>query len=167
MHTSAKLTACALALALSSTAAMAAEATADMKDAEGNPAGTVTMQDSNEGVLFQIELTGLAPGWHGFHVHQTGDCGDGFKAAGDHYAPEGQSHGLLADGGAHAGDLPNVYADGNGEVRAHVTGARLSVDGEMGAMLDSDGSAIIVHENPDSYGADAGAGGRVACGVIE
>ena len=32
--------------------------------------------------------------------------------------------------------------------------------------LTADGSAIIVHEKPDTYGEDAGAGGRVACGVI-
>ena len=34
------------------------------------------------------------------------------------------------------------------------------------SLFDEDGSAIIVHEKPDTYGQDAGAGGRVACGVI-
>ena len=35
------------------------------------------------------------------------------------------------------------------------------------SLFDADGSAFIVHAQPDSYGAEAGAGERVACGVIE
>ena len=34
-------------------------------------------------------------------------------------------------------------------------------------VFDADGSAIIIHAQPDSYGAEPGAGDRVACGVIE
>ena len=40
------------------------------------------------------------------------------------------------------------------------------VDAEM--LMDDDGSAIVVHENPDDHVTQpiGGAGGRVACGVL-
>ena len=34
-------------------------------------------------------------------------------------------------------------------------------------LMDDDGTAVIVHENADTYGEEAGAGDRIACGVIE
>jgi len=43
----------------------------------------------------------------------------------------------------------------------------VSVDGER-ALLDEDGSALVVHAGPDDYASDpAGhAGDRIACGVV-
>ena len=38
--------------------------------------------------------------------------------------------------------------------------------GPAHSVFDADGSAIIIHAKPDSYGEDAGAGDRVACGLI-
>ena len=43
---------------------------------------------------------------------------------------------------------------------------RLSVAEGTAPLMDDDGSALIIHENGDTYQSDAGAGGRVACGVI-
>lgn len=69
--------------------------------------------------------------------------------------------------GSHAGDLPNIHAGSDGTARAdHFTDkVTLAAHGETSAF-DSDASAIIIHAKPDSYGADPGAGDRVACGVI-
>ena len=38
----------------------------------------------------------------------------------------------------------------------------------MPALLDEDGSAVIIHENPDDHMAQpiGGAGGRIGCGII-
>ena len=38
----------------------------------------------------------------------------------------------------------------------------------MPALLDEDGSAVIIHEQPDDHLTQpiGGAGGRIACGVI-
>ncbi|MEX1234720.1 MAG: superoxide dismutase family protein [Roseovarius sp.] len=148
--------------------ALAAEpaAKAMLKTADGADAGTVEIRTAGDGTLFRAELSGLTPGWHGFHVHETGSCEDGFQAAGDHYAPSGNSHGLMAEDGAHAGDLPNIFVHENGEAKAEFYSARLSVTEGDAPVMDEDGSAIVVHAQPDSYASEAGAGDRVACGVI-
>ena len=41
--------------------------------------------------------------------------------------------------------------------------------GAQPALLDEDGSAVIIHENPDDHITQpiGGAGGRVACGVVK
>ncbi|MHA3978497.1 superoxide dismutase family protein [Halovulum sp. GXIMD14794] len=148
-------------------AAQSPGATAQMKDTDGNAVGTVTFMESDQGVLIRAELTGLSEGWHGFHLHETGSCDPDFAAAGDHYNPDGAGHGLLAGADHHAGDLPNIWVTADGMAKADVftSDVTLQVDGDA-TLNDNDGTAVIVHENPDSYGEDAGAGGRIACGVV-
>lgn len=143
-----------------------AGAMAMLKTADGGDAGHVQISQAGGGTLFHAELKGLAPGWHSFHVHEAGSCEDGFEAAGGHYAQEGESHGLMAEDGAHAGDLPNIHVGDDGTAMAEFYSARLSVADGNAPLMDEDGSAIVIHENSDSYQTDAGAGGRVACGVI-
>lgn len=133
---------------------------------DGEDAGHVAISEGPGGTLFRAELSGLAPGWHSFHVHEVGSCEEGFAAAGDHYAPDGNGHGLLADDGAHAGDLPNIHAGPDGTAMAQFYSSRLTVTEGAAPLMDENGSAIVIHENADTYQADAGAGGRVACGVI-
>lgn len=137
-----------------------------MKAADGAELGNVGIFQTQEGLLFHIDVEGIPPGWHGFHVHQTGSCTDDFDAAGGHYNPGDKDHGLTTEGGFHAGDLPNVHADERGRVRADIHAAHLTLEGGDAPLFDEDGSAIIIHENPDSYQDEAGAGGRVACGEI-
>jgi len=40
--------------------------------------------------------------------------------------------------------------------------------GDMPALLDGDGSAVIIHEHPDDHMSQpiGGAGGRIGCGII-
>jgi len=148
-------------------AAQSPGATADMTDADGNAVGTVTFTESDQGVLIRAELEGLPEGWHGFHLHEAGSCSPDFSAAGDHFNPEGAGHGLLAGGDHHAGDLSNIWVHADGSAKADIfsTDVTLAADGAS-SLDDDDGTAVIVHENPDSYGEDAGAGGRIACGVL-
>ena len=145
---------------------MSAKAT--MMSAEGEEIGTVTFDENGNGVLIQATMSGLPPGEHAFHIHQTGSCENDFQAAGDHYAPEGNQHGVLNPEGPHAGDLPNIWVGENGEAAHDVVTTDVTLaQGASNTLFDEDGSAMIVHENPDSYKKDAGAGGRIACGVIE
>lgn len=140
---------------------------AELAGPDGAAMGTVTLTQGPWGVLVQAEVTGLTPGAHGFHVHEIGACIPDFSAAGGHFDPVGLGHGLLHDGGAHAGDLPNIHAAADGTARAdYFTDALTLDDGADHSVFDEDGSAIIVHAGPDSYGEDPGAGDRVACGVI-
>ena len=146
-----------------------ARASAAMTAPDGAPMGSVTFTEGPHGVLVSADLTGLAEGWHGFHVHAVGACAPDFSAAGDHLT-DGEGHGFLYAEGFHAGDMPNIYAHADGTARAEAFNLAITLGSEPGphaAVFDEDGAAIIVHEKPDSHGQDAGAGGRVSCGVIE
>src|SRR5689334_9157258 len=64
------LTAC-----LAAASAEAQTATATLAPTAGNTtAGTVTFTQKGDKVTVNAKLSGLAPGAHGFHVHEKGDC---------------------------------------------------------------------------------------------
>ena len=72
--------------------------------------------------------------------------------------------------GPDAGDLPNLYvaADGTAMAEFFTTSVSLAGAGDLPALLDADGSAVIIHELPDDHRTQpiGGAGGRIACGII-
>ena len=145
-----------------------ATATAMMAGPDGTALGTVNLTQSPHGVIIAAELRGLTPGGHGFHIHAVGSCTPDFTAAGGHFAPRGHGHGYQHEDGVHAGDLPNIFAAADGTVRADVfTSAVTLTAGAVHSLFDEDGSAIIIHEKPDTYGEEPEAGARIACGVIK
>ena len=125
--------------------------------------GVVTFRSMRSGVLVTVALTDLPPGPHGIHIHEKGACTPDFEAAGEHLAPDGHDHGFAQTETPHAGDLPNLYADNDGNAQADFLNWRLTLD----QLLDADGSAIVVHEAADTYMDPGSAGTRIACGVIE
>lgn len=147
-------------------------AQATFKNLEGEDVGTATLVETPSGyVLIQVEVNGLEPGERGFHVHETGECDPAteFKSAGGHLAG-GKEHGVLVEGGPHPGDMPNQVVPANGTLRADVFNERIKLaDSGEGALFDADGSALMVHSQPDDYKSQPSgdAGGRVACAVIE
>jgi Cu-Zn family superoxide dismutase len=152
---------------------LAASVTAEIKTADGKSAGTVSLTGAPTGVLVHVELSGMTPGWHALHFHDKADCSDPkFAGAGAHInmATAKKPHGFLALGGPDYGDLTNIYVGADGTARAEIFTDRVSLDGAGArpALLDSDGSALIVHANPDDYTTQpiGGAGARVACAVI-
>ncbi len=143
------------------------------KSGAGEPRGTGTLTPGPHGVLVRLELTGLTPGWHALHFHSVADCSDpALQKAGAHvqHAEGKAAHGLLNPEGPDAGDLPNVWADGRGEAHAEVFSTAVSTGPDKGRanLLDTDGSALIVHANPDDGVSQpiGGAGGRVACALV-
>lgn len=154
-----------------STSAFAASATARAKlmDAAGKTVGDARLTETEKGVELTIEATGLTPGKHGFHIHQTGTCTPpDFKSAGGHYNPTGKKHGAQNSEGPHHGDLPNLEAaaDGKAKVTFSLKGVTLK-EGEN-ELFDKDGAAIVIHAKPDDLKSDpaGNAGDRVACGVL-
>ena len=144
------------------------EASAMMMSSDGKEIGMVRFSENGNGLLIRADLSGLPAGMHAFHLHETGSCEDGFDAAGKHFNPTGREHGLLNRAGAHAGDLPNIWVAEDGRAVHHVVSKDVTLtEVAPGALFDSDGSAVVIHENPDDYESEAGAGGRIACGVIE
>jgi Cu-Zn family superoxide dismutase len=123
----------------------------------------------------EIHLTakGLKPGSHGVHLHAIGKCEPDFTAAGGHFDP-GPAGNMDPDMNHpfHMGDVPQIVADaaGNGTLDAITTRVTLT-DGPL-TLFDTDGSAIVIHGNPDQgitgeKGSGVSGGPRVACGVIE
>jgi superoxide dismutase, Cu-Zn family len=147
--------------------------TSEIKNANGVVIGSIHVFGSPNGVLLLIEVRGLTPGWHGMHFHETGDCSDSaFKNAGAHvHAASPVVHGLLNSGANDAGDLPNLYVSQDGTATVEVYSTLVSLDGSGGLpkLLDADGSALVIHANPDDYTTQpiGGSGARVACGVIK
>jgi Cu-Zn family superoxide dismutase len=153
--------------ALTSSSALAAQATAEMKSTDGEILGTVTLTETPHGVLLFADFKRIPPGSHGFHIHEKGACSPDFKAAGGHFNPAGKGHGINHPKGSHGGDMLNIYAAADGSVKAEVLNVKVTLSSGDNSVFDSDGSAIVIHAKPDTYGAKAGAGARIACGVIK
>ncbi len=144
-------------------------AAAEMINVDGDVIGKATFEQTPHGVLMYVEVVGLPPGPHGIHLHAAGACTPDFKAATGHINPDGVPHGLRNPDGPDHGDLPNLYVAADGSARAEFFTVLVSVTGgRMPALLDEDGSAVIIHENPDDHLTQpiGGAGGRIACGII-
>lgn len=156
-----------------------------LHDADGNEIGTARLIDRNGRARVAVTVDGLAPGYHGLHVHTIGLCepdspsptdptviGD-FLSAGGHFALDPESH-----HSEHSGDLPSLYAGQDGRGSLRVTTDAFTT----GDLLDADGSAVMIHAGRDNFaniptryapdGPDGDtlktgdAGSRVACGAL-
>ena len=152
-------------LAAAANGTQAADATAALKDVDGQAIGTVELHGTFQGTLLVADLHGLPAGVHAFHVHEVGECDPDFGHAGGHYNPEGVGHGFLNEDGAHAGDMPNIHIPENGALKFEVLNHQLELDERL---FDEDGASIMIHAGADDYASDpsGAAGARIACGVI-
>lgn len=168
--------ACALA-ALTGTMPLIGDAAAqtartEFKNRRGETIGHADLTQGPNGMLIYLELRDMPPGPHGIHIHSVGTCEDhaeGFPASKGHINPGNKPHGLMNPQGPDSGDLPNIFAAGDGTVRAEMFTTLVSLDGNgPPALLDGDGAAIVIHENRDDHMSQpiGGAGARIACGVI-
>ena len=161
----------AFSLALAAGAGAAEQAVAELIDGDGQPIGQARFEQAPHGVIMLVEVSGLPPGAHGIHLHGTGSCEPDFKAAKGHINPQAVEHGLRNPNGPDPGDLPNLFVATDGTATAEFYTTRVSVvaeDGDKPALLDADGSAVIIHANPDDHLTQpiGGAGGRIGCGTI-
>lgn len=140
----------------------------------GNAA--LTERASDEGVkqvdvFIRLRRGALPAGKHAVHIHETGQCAPCSAAAG-HFDP-GPNSNSSPDGNHpfHAGDLINIEVDERGSGTLFTTSTRISLSPGPLSLFDGDGSAIVIHAEPDSYcpeGEVAGCAGgaRAACGII-
>jgi Cu-Zn family superoxide dismutase len=145
-------------------------ARADFVDLRGVGIGAVIITAQGKGVALDGALIGLPPGEHGFHIHQTGRCEPpAFESAGDHLGAAQTAHGFDVPGGPHAGDLRNITVAEDSTATVDQTTGGVSLRGGAVELLDDDGSALVVHADPDDYVSQpSGASGdRIACGVIQ
>jgi Cu-Zn family superoxide dismutase len=139
-------------------------------DTAGRMLGMAVFTQERSGVRIELNVKGLPPGAHGFHIHETGRCDiPDFKTAGAHFNPTGKRHGLHNPEGPHAGDLPNlnVASDGTASTVWLAKGVTLK-QGQPNSLRKQGGTAIVIHELPDDGKTDpaGNSGARIACGVI-
>jgi superoxide dismutase, Cu-Zn family len=132
---------------------------------DGKVKGTIHFRKRAGGVHVQGTISGLAPGAHGFHVHEFGDCSaTDFTSAGGHFNPTQEPHGAPTADKRHEGDMGNIQAGADGTATVDYTDSRLDFEGDDSAL----GRGVIVHEKADDLKTQptGDAGGRLACGVI-
>jgi len=144
------------------------QANADLKDAQGQAVGHVTLTETPHGVLMHASLTGLPEGTHAFHIHQTGACVPPFASAGGHFNPAAKQHGINNAMGMHAGDLPNVQVPADGKLTFDVLATGVTLGAGPNSLFKEGGTAIVMHASADDYTTDpaGNAGARIACGVV-
>ena len=150
----------------------------NMIDASGIGAevGTITLRDSDNGLLIDLDLTDAIPaGPHGTHIHENPSCAPALRdgtpvaglAAGGHYDPGNTGKHLGPSGDGHLGDLPVVYVESDGGKPLPTThtlvAPRLTV-------ADVRGRSLVIHSGGDNYRDEpkplGGGGSRIACGLI-
>jgi Cu-Zn family superoxide dismutase len=89
---------------------------ANIINLEGQTIGSATFSAGPQGVLIEINVTGLTPGSHGLHLHSAGLCepDQGFKTASGHVGKTEGGHGMMNPHGPEAGDLPNLIVGEDG-----------------------------------------------------
>lgn len=131
----------------------------------------VRLQPNGSEVKITGEVTGLNPGFHGFHIHQFGDHSDpSCKAMGPHFNPANKNHGAPSDATRHAGDLGNIKANAQGVATIDQVDGHIALNGPNSII----GRGVVVHANRDDLGKGGvaeslktgNAGGRIACGSI-
>jgi len=127
--------------------------------------GIVKFTKERGGIRVVADIEGLAPGSHGFHIHEYGDCSapDG-TSAGGHFNPEGKPHGAPTSQIRHVGDLGNITANPEGKAHYEWTDPVITLTGTRSII----GRAIIVHADEDDLKSQptGNAGPRIACGII-
>lgn len=151
-------------VAAAQTATTGETATAAFVDGSGNPAGDAELRQTPAGVLIHLNVSGLpADQWVAFHIHETGTCDAAthHESAGGHFNPTGASHGYLAEGGPHAGDMPNQMTRPDGTIEAEVLNPAVT----LAAIV---GRSLMIHAGADDYQSQpsGAAGDRLACAPI-
>jgi len=149
--------------------AVAQSPNAALKGANGQDVGTVSMSQTQAGVLLKVSLKGLPLGEHAFHVHTVGKCDPpSFESAGGHFNPTNAHHGMLS-GPGHAGDMPNLHIPPTGTLELEVLNATITLDeGKPNSVFHQGGASAVIHAGKDDYMSDpaGNSGNRITCGVI-
>lgn len=142
---------------------------ASLESKSGSQAtGQVAFVWQGQDILITGKFSGLKPNAEqGFHVHEKADCSaPDATSAGGHFNPEIKSHGMPNSGMSHAGDLPNIKSDAQGNAIYTATLHGFAVNNGATGIL---GRSVVVHRDPDDYKSQpaGNSGPRIACGLIQ
>ena len=144
-----------------------ASATLDSRSGS-NAKGVVNFVWQGHDVLVTGTFSGLKPNAEqGFHVHEKGDCSaPDATSAGGHFNLDTKSHGMPGSGSNHAGDMPNIKSDANGNAVYSAKLSGFAVNNGPSGVL---GRSVVVHRDPDDYKSQpaGNSGPRIACGLIK
>jgi Cu-Zn family superoxide dismutase len=128
--------------------------------------GSLNFTQTNHLVTVSGTFSGLKPNSaQGIHIHEKGDCSAAdATSAGGHYNPSNLPHGSSSESNHHAGDMPNIMSDENGNASYKVTLKDFTLSGEQSII----GRSVIVHRDPDDYKTQpsGNSGPRIGCGII-
>ncbi len=139
----------------------------------GEKIGDIVIRQSASGAMFVLNLKDLAPGPHGFHVHDNPDCNPttvketvvAGGAAGGHWDSDHTGKHAGPAGAGHIGDLPVLIAQADGTAVQSLVAPRIR---DISVLK---GHALMLHKNGDNYSDEpaplGGGGPRFACGVIQ
>ncbi len=144
--------------------------------------GTIRFEEDGDEVIIRVNVQGLTPGKHGFHIHQAGDLTDGCTSACAHFNPYNKDHGGPGDKRRHVGDLGNITANSQGIAKTVKRDKMIKLKGKYSIL----GRMVVIHQDVDDLGRGGlnkkgeiidpkvhaeslktgNAGARIACGVI-
>jgi len=134
--------------------------------------GKVVFTEDDDQVVIDIELYGLKKnGFHGFHVHESGDLTDQCESMCAHFNPYKKKHGCPGSKERHVGDLGNLATDSNGVAKYRMFDNVIKLRGNKANII---GRGLIIHADEDDCGLgkntasliNGNAGKRIACAVI-
>ena len=135
--------------------------------------GTVRFTEdvNKEDIVIDIDITGLKPGLHGFHIHTYGDMSEQCESMCAHFNPYRKSHGGPDSAVRHVGDLGNLQADFTGVAKYQIRDSTIKLRGTKCNII---GRGLIIHADEDDLGlgghsdslTTGHAGKRIACAVI-
>jgi Cu-Zn family superoxide dismutase len=136
----------------------------------GAKLGKIELKDVPDGLRIKIDLEGLPPGPHGFHVHSAPDCSPAplagrvvpAGAAGPPYDPFHTGHHAGPHGNGYLGDLPILAVGKDGKARYTMVAPRLKVD-------DVRNRALLITTGSDNFTDTpymGGGGDAIACGSV-
>lgn len=113
----------------------------------------------NGPVKFKVEIEGISPGKHGFHIHRRGNEMNGAHSMCDHFNPTSKTHGDINKKESHVGDLGNIeshlveiFTDKGvittGIVITQFIANKVRLSGKNSVF----GRSLIVHEDEDDLG---------------
>jgi len=146
--------------------------TFDMEPKSGSTVkGTVEFSQMGDQVMMMAYLSGLTPGEHAIHLHETADCSsDDGKSTGGHWNPTYEPHGQWgSEKGYHKGDIGNFTVDADGNATIHFMTDQWCMDCDDPSK-NIIGKAVIVHQGIDDLVSQpsGAAGARVSCtGIIQ
>merc|ERR1711993_97074 len=130
-------------------------------------------QDVSSNLFLNVRgVSGLQTGFHGFHIHENGDCTD----PGSHFNPMMKKHGFIreTDRDYHIGDFGNLPI-----IEGIVVDEEIVVPPEIAGLFEESdnqiiGKSFVLHELRDDLGtggdegseATGNAGTKLGCCVI-